>query len=56
MWHENDWPVDSCPAFYNLQFPDIHTWHPQLGKYTDPEIRLRMIDQGKFGSPYKRDP
>jgi hypothetical protein len=48
--------VDSCPVFYKLQFPNVHTWDPRSGKYTDPEIPLRMIEKGKIGSPYKRDP
>jgi hypothetical protein len=47
-------PLDSCPAFGKLQFPNIHTWDPAEGRYMDPESSLRQGDIfGKIGSPYR---
>src|SRR2546422_3063527 len=45
-------PIELCPAFEKLQLPNIHTWDPALGRYTDPEFTIRHQDPGKGGSPY----
>jgi hypothetical protein len=52
--HSGETPLDSCPAFGKLQFPNTHTWDPAQSRYTDPESSLRQGDiVGKIGSPYR---
>ena len=45
-------PIELCPAFEKLRLPNIHTWDPAQGRYTDPEFTIRHQDPGKGGSPY----
>jgi hypothetical protein len=46
-------PLDSCPAFRQLQFPNVHTWDSTQGQYMDPEFSPRHEELGKHGSPYR---
>jgi hypothetical protein len=45
-------PIELCHGFEKLQLPNIHTWDPSQGRYTDPEFAIRHQDPGKGGSPY----
>jgi hypothetical protein len=51
----DEMPIESCPDFDRLRFPNIHTWDTTQGRYVDPEFSLRRQDPGKAGSPYRKN-
>jgi len=51
----DEMPIESCPDFDKLRFPNVHTWDTTQGRYVDPEFSLRRQDPGTVGSPYRKN-